>query len=363
MHGKSLFVRLFLSFLLVILLAVATLTRHGLQVDRRFYEANKQTELVAAARLIERQVRDKLAPSARPSLQSDVVDCERLTALRVTVILPSGEVIADSEEDPTRMFEHRDRPEVRAALAGAVGFDQRYSATRRRNLLYAAVPMVRDRAVVGAVRVAVAQQSLEQAFAAAVSKRVLGYAAMLVGLAALLSLYLIRRISRPVQRMKAVADEFARGNLRGKLEIPDTRELAALAKSMNQLAGQLGEKTRTIDRFLVQQKALFASMQEGLLVLDSRGVIVDLNSAAAEILETDADQARGRHAFEIVMNHSLSEFITQVLDSAAPSEGEVVLHGEPERRLLLRGAPLRAEDQPPQGALIMLIDVSRLGTN
>jgi two-component system phosphate regulon sensor histidine kinase PhoR len=40
------------------------------------------------------------------------------SATRITVILPSGQVIGDSRETPHQMNNHADRPEIAMALAG-----------------------------------------------------------------------------------------------------------------------------------------------------------------------------------------------------------------------------------------------------
>ena len=40
------------------------------------------------------------------------------TRTRITVILPDGRVIFDSRDNPERMENHRDRPEVKSALGG-----------------------------------------------------------------------------------------------------------------------------------------------------------------------------------------------------------------------------------------------------
>jgi two-component system phosphate regulon sensor histidine kinase PhoR len=63
---------------------------------------------------------------------------------RVTFIAADGRVLGDSEvplAGLARLENHRDRPEVAAALAGRPGSSMRWSATVRDRLMYAAVPL------------------------------------------------------------------------------------------------------------------------------------------------------------------------------------------------------------------------------
>jgi hypothetical protein len=60
---------------------------------------------------------------------------------RVTVILPDGLVVADSNEDPTIMEPHHQRVEVAAALQGETGKSLRYSRTIEEDMLYVAIPI------------------------------------------------------------------------------------------------------------------------------------------------------------------------------------------------------------------------------
>lgn len=62
------------------------------------------------------------------------------TDLRVTIIDASGNVVADSEIDPSSMSNHLGRQEIDAALAGEVGTAQRTSSSDNVDRLYVAVP-------------------------------------------------------------------------------------------------------------------------------------------------------------------------------------------------------------------------------
>ena len=59
-------------------------------------------------------------------------------SLRVTFLMDSGLVLADSQQDATLMTNHQDRPEITAALRGEIGHSLRLSDTQSVFMLYAA---------------------------------------------------------------------------------------------------------------------------------------------------------------------------------------------------------------------------------
>lgn len=58
---------------------------------------------------------------------------------RYTLITDEGKVLCDNFNDPTRMDNHSDRPEIIEALNNGTGFSQRYSKTLQKDLLYGAI--------------------------------------------------------------------------------------------------------------------------------------------------------------------------------------------------------------------------------
>src|SRR5262249_10449834 len=80
---------------------------------------------------------------------------------RLTVVRSDGVVLVDSEADAAKMQNHRDagRPELLAAFAGRVGWDERRSVTLGVPFLYAAVP-VKDGSM--AVRLAAPLNTIDE---------------------------------------------------------------------------------------------------------------------------------------------------------------------------------------------------------
>ncbi len=161
---------------------------------------------------------------------------------RVVVVDRTGVLLADSDplqgRDPGRSF--ADRPEFRAALAGDEVNGTRYSDTLGRDLLYVAVPIVSNGAVIGALRVTYPTSYVE----ARVRRvwLVLGAVAIaVIALVFLVSLRLARSVTRPVSDLEEAAHRLGDGDLAARAPVPDSpEELRVLAESFNATATRLG---------------------------------------------------------------------------------------------------------------------------
>ena len=160
---------------------------------------------------------------------------------RITVILHSGEVVGDSFARVETMENHKDRPEIRTALSGEKRMAVRYSSTLDKNMMYIALPIIDSRPHPAVIRTAVSISDID----AKVEDMRNSIALVLVlttMAAALASLYVSRRITKPVEQMRKGAQEFSKGNLTNRLAYPDTEELSQLARSMNFMAAELNKK-------------------------------------------------------------------------------------------------------------------------
>jgi two-component system phosphate regulon sensor histidine kinase PhoR len=169
-----------------------------------------------------------------------------------------------------------------------------------------------------------------------------------------------RRFTAPLEKMKEGADRFAQGQLDFRLELPDTREFAGLAVSLNVMAGQLQQRLAQIQRQQDESDAVFGSMDEGVIALDDGERILRLNPAAAAILELEREAVLGRPLREVVRNPDMLRFVDQLHASGTGIEQDIVLHVEPERHLQVTGTPLRSRDGASFGLLVVINDVTRL---
>ena len=350
--------RIYLCFFTCTLLALAATTWYANHSLWRFYQEQIAGILLTRANLLASEL-PPLSPDTVETVDRRCKEFGHLTQTRVTVILPDGRVIGDSDQDPAHMENHRNRPEIADALAGQTGKAVRFSDTIRRTLMYLAIPVRKDDAVIAVVRTSLPLSVIDWALRTVYRHVALG-GFIVAGLFAVVAFYLARRISKPLDDMRQTAERLAHGDLHARVALPHGEEMQSLARTLNQMAAQLGERMETITRQSDEQKAVFSSMVEGVLAVDDNGHILNLNAAAARLLDLEPGQARGRSIQEVVRNLDLQQFITAALTTDAPAEKEIILYGNEEHFLQLHGTALTDSTGKKLGALVVLNDITRL---
>ena len=118
MVKKNLKFQISFSYLLITLLSLLAIGWYTLDSFRDIYFEKSREDLSARAHLVLEQVREKWAPEFGEAAQAQMETFGKASSTRITLILPSGKVIGDSDEHPSRMDNHATRPEVQEALQG-----------------------------------------------------------------------------------------------------------------------------------------------------------------------------------------------------------------------------------------------------
>ncbi len=345
-----------------LLLIVGALTAFGLYAHialKGFYLQQAEEDLLARARFVESQLTNRWVTADPTELDKYCKELGPKTGTRITLILPGGKVIGDSDEEIGRMDNHAFRPEIKEALAGRTGGSLRYSRTLQQRMMYVAVPVRADNEIVGVVRTALPVTAMDDVLGR-MRRRVFTGAALIALLTAVLSFVAYRRIRRPMKEMKLGAQRFAAGELDYRLAVPDSGHIGGLAVALNDMAAQLKERIETIVRQRSEQEALLSGMVESVLAVDLGGRLLSMNRSAERMFGVTAAAARGRVLQEIVRNEDLQNFLQRTLGSQQTLEEELVLFTEEEQVLQAHGSLLRDGRGKSVGVLIVLNDITRL---
>jgi len=82
--------------------------------------------------------------------------------MRITVLTTDGTVIGDSENDPSVMDNHSDRPEVITALSEETGSSIRFSYTLQQKMMYVAIPLESGGQLIGVLRSSLPLTSIDK---------------------------------------------------------------------------------------------------------------------------------------------------------------------------------------------------------
>ena len=356
MPKRRLVWQLFLPFGLLVLVAALSFGWVALSIlDHSLLESTRN-DLAGWA--------DFLDGRLGPGIPEDPREFERLTrrldetlGLRVTLLLPDGQVAADSRGRPDEFDQQADRPEIGGALDGRPGYQVRFNAGLNQRVIYMGVPIMRHDRLIGVFYLSKRLGWLDQA---AVQMRwwTVILAVVLAALAVPVAWRTARQLAEPVEQLAAVVDRFGAGQLGARVTLPETREPAELAAAFNAMADKIQNRINTLTRQNNEQNAVLAGMAEGVLAVDSGERIISVNRALSRLLNLDPTEVQGRRLNEVVRNADLSRIVTRALANGEAVEGDVLLLGERERVMQAHGAALNDPDGRPLGAVIVLNDVT-----
>lgn len=359
MPRRRLIWQLFPLFVLVSIGSLLAAGAYAMLTLRQSYLDRSLADLEARARLVHELLAEHVRDPNSDALQETCARLGQETNTRVTIVLPSGVVLADSSANPSAMENHGDRPEIRAALSGQTGRSHRRSETTGTATTYVAVPVLDDGVPVAAIRVAVPQFSFVETFNS-VYWQVAGGAVFIAVLVAFLSLVAARRVTNPIEDLKRGAERFARGELVSRLRAPEWQEIGQLADAMNTMASQLEDRIRAVERQRNELEAVFASMVEGVLAVDTNERLININAAAAAMFDIAPARALGRDLREVIRNVDLHRFVSTVLRGEGPAEAEISLLHPKEQQIRLHGSPLTDAARRNIGCVVVLHDVTAL---
>jgi two-component system, OmpR family, phosphate regulon sensor histidine kinase PhoR len=358
---RNLFWKLALTFfglLFGVLLAVDFFAESALRGD---YQRAAFSQLATIARFA--QERPPQLPALPPAKTEDLAAARAWAAqmasngARVTIIASNGQVLADSESDPTTMENHADRPEVREALSRGDGRSVRHSITVNRDLLYYAVRQTTPTEQVIVLRFALPLDNADDVVASL--RRSLWLASLIILLVAGgASLLVSRSVSERVERLREFSRRVAEGDFR---PLPADRSgdaLEALGASLNQTAARMDRTIRTLTEERNMSSAILGSMVEGVAVVNGAERLVFANQGFAEILGLDVPPRSGSALVEVVRQKEMIEAVRQVLAGEPRVESEIVTGTLRQRFFAATVAAVRAGDT--SGAVVVLHDITEL---
>jgi two-component system, OmpR family, phosphate regulon sensor histidine kinase PhoR len=183
-------------------------------------------------------------------------------------------------------------------------------------------------------------------------------------LAALLSLYSARRISRPLEEMKRGAEQLTKGRIDQLVKIDSENmsvEMAGLAASINKMAEQINRRIRIIIQQRNELEAVFSSMADSVVAIDADKKIIRMNQAATALFVLPSEVVKGKAVEGVIRNAYLLEMIDFTLRTTAQQEQKVTLfNGADPIILQMHAVPLRDEDNNSMGVLLVMNDLTKL---
>jgi two-component system phosphate regulon sensor histidine kinase PhoR len=346
--------------LLITLLPLLAIILYTSNTGRELFMNGTRADLLNQARILQNSVTRLLEQDRPDEIDRLCKETGAVSSTRFTVILPDGRVIGDSQKNPGSMDFHGNRPEILNALKTGTGSSERYSATLNHQMMYVALRLSNQEGRhLGVLRTAIPVTAIDRALHTIEIRTAVGGLVVAL-LAAMISLYVTRRISRPIEEMKYGAELFAGGDLTHRLPTPPSAELAGLADTMNAMALQLEDRIQTVISQRNEYEAVLSSMVEGVIAVDQDETILSINQAALDMLKIRSSDAKSRTIHEVVRNRQFLEFVMDSLAGKTLGEKDVEIQGPEKHIINIRSMALRNAANEHIGSLVVLNDVTKI---
>ncbi len=349
------------SYLGITLVSLLIVGWYAVSLLTAVYNRQTVTNLLFQARLVGSLVGDRFSFDKSGEIKALLRELAHTTSARISVLVESGQIVAESRTDVSRFKDRLARPEIEAARAGRTGVDRRFSFGAGEELLYVAIPIQVHGQYRGIVRASLPATNFSAQLRMVYKDMAVACLAVL-GLSVILSLYTATRMNSPIKQLSEGAARFESGDLTHKLNATGWAELGLLVDAMNAMAARLHERIAAVIHQRNELEAVLGGMVEAVLVVDSDERIARMNSAAERLFRTTQARAKGRAVQEVIRNTEFHEFVSAVFAESEPAEADITILGDPERFLQAHGANLRDDGGRSTGALVVLNDVTRLKT-
>jgi two-component system phosphate regulon sensor histidine kinase PhoR len=317
---KSLFLKTFLSHLLLMGLALALAFLFSANIIRGQYLDSVHRGLANLAASLRRDFAPLLVVAEPAALDRLVKELGEEMNVRITVIAPGGQVQADSQGDPRRMENHDDRPEFILAMQGKPARFARFSSTLRQTMLYQAVPIRQGGRVIGVLRLSLFVSAIDRTLIAT-RRKLITLLTVLLALALAAAFVYARHLTEPIKRLTDAAHQVAGGDFSPRVRFKRRDELGRLADAFNHMVEQQKTLLESVQRQQQELETILASIGEGLLVLDREGRIILANQSFQKICQQT--ECQGRPYWETLRDSRFNELVKRSLATRQDSRGEL----------------------------------------
>lgn len=325
------------------------------------FEALRQQQMRNAAIFLQSDLDDSISEDSRSELQKRVYQLGQQTGLRLTIVLPSGEVLVESEKETIpevlKMESHANRPEFRQAKNSGEGIATRMSSTQREEYCYYALRVGSGSEPTGYVRVSLPMEDVRSQVS-----RVRGIVWSFTGLvcvgAVLLNYYFVHRILSPVTELTKAAEAITAGDYQQHLAINNRDEVGRLARSFNRMSVELVSRITELRERGEQMAAVLGGMVEAVVAVDNHVRIMFANDAAGQLFGFASDESRGRMLLSTIRDETLYEAAQAAIKTGNVIKTEIDIFGANRITVAVHAGPLPGDPCP--GVVIVMDDMTEL---
>lgn len=278
---------------------------------------------------------------------------------RITLIDEDGTVKADTHEDPLNMNNHLNRKEVIDAIrTDKVGTSVRYSNTVKADFLYVAIPVHID-GEMWVIRVSKQLVEIKE-----LNQHILNVAVLSIISAAifamLMSIFVSKRITRPIDALTEIANEIADGDFGRKIYISANDQIGELAQSFNKMSHTLNLSMNELKQRNSELEAILNSMINGIIAVDQNKNIILINKFCFEILDLPQNYVvENESMYKIIRNEEIAQMVEISMNKGEPQMKELrYVHSDKTLRIFVN--PIFTITREIIGSIVVIQDVTQI---
>ena len=217
---------------------------------------------------------------------------------RFTLVSSDGSVLYDSQAKAGEMENHLEREEISEALKDGSGSSARYSSTLTERTFYEATRLENG----NVLRISVSQIT--------VGALILG---MLPAICAIILISVVVALIMSHKMAKSIVKPLNELDLENPAENETYEELTPILTKINKQHKQITRQMRELKQKSDEFEQITASMNEGLVLLDKKGIVLSINAAAKKLFSAD-ETAVGRDFLTLDRSTDMSRAIEKALD-------------------------------------------------
>ena len=220
------------------------------------------------------------------------------SVFRFTLVSADGSVLYDSQAKAEDMENHLDREEIAEALENGNGSSARYSSTLTERTFYEATRLQNG----NVLRISISQVT--------VGALILG---MLPAICAIILISVVVALIMSHKMAKSIVKPLNELDLENPAENETYEELTPILTKINKQHKQITRQMRELKQKSDEFEQITASMNEGLVLLDKKGIVLSINAAAKKLFSAD-ETAVGRDFLTLDRSTDMSRAIEKALD-------------------------------------------------
>ncbi len=322
---KRIFRKIFIAYLVVIVILTTTILYFSFSIIKENYQYNLIETLTNENSPVVRVIVPLIQESKFKEMDSLVKVMGNDIKVRITIIDNDGTVLADSKENPLRMENHSDRPEVIKAIAKGQGSAIRHSSTVSKDMLYVAIPIKIDNKILGVSRLSIYMDDFD-GLISTLRIRILQIVFIVVILSLIIALIFAGNITKPISDLVIISKAVANGDFNVKAVARTNDELKLLADSFNNMIEKIRFLFQQTKRQTEELHNIISSIQEGLVVIDNDGKIILTNQSFNKIVNNDS--SIDKLYWEIIRDVNISKLVKKMQNSDQNHNAEIQIRDD-----------------------------------